>query len=38
MPNSDRMIAPNLRAILADAAPEVVRNDPAVAAAYFGGT
>jgi len=38
MRHSDRVIALNLGAILADAAPEVVRNDPAVAAAYFGGS
>jgi len=37
MRHSDRVIALNLGAVLADAAPDAVRNDPAVAAAYFGG-
>ena len=36
MRHSDRVIALNLGQILADGTPEEVRNDPAVAEAYFG--
>ena len=36
MRHSDRVVALNLGQILADASPEAVRNDPAVAEAYFG--
>ncbi len=36
MRNSDRVVALNLGRVLADASPEEVRNDPAVAEAYFG--
>ena len=36
MRHSDRVVALNLGQILADGTPEQVRNDPAVAEAYFG--
>jgi branched-chain amino acid transport system ATP-binding protein len=37
MRQSDRVVALNLGAVLADGTPEAVRNDPAVVGAYFGG-
>jgi branched-chain amino acid transport system ATP-binding protein len=36
MRHSDRVVALNLGRVLADGTPEEVRNDPAVAEAYFG--